>query len=385
MRILLFMLVLIANVSWAQPEIFGGTDNSLLKPLKSGLEFESTVTGFIGLDYIIPFKNKTELKLGSFLGRKRSVEGTSLKYNNTYVSLFSNYHFALGDKLSFNLGPQYSILIESYTLNGAVKDDLKGYENYLSLNTGFEYRLQKNLNIGIIYEAPLFNSQLASWPSFKIKIGVVIDKNFFAVDRKRKVNTKAAVKITELNKSALIVSLNSYKNKIDTYRKHGNEKMARLIESKRDQKNKELISAFNNYFDFCPVYFFYNSDSKKIKEKDFSNVFLNSDLQKDNTIKFDYDEFLIGQLGYTLTDTSQVYGYGDVYKNGYNSAAGYTKSATIESDLGHYGFNIKNQNFEFIAHPFPSFTSAYFAFIRIKDEKLVKRLNKRLYKFLIEN
>lgn len=385
MRFLIVFFVIVANISWAQTdfkiEVFGGADNSLLKPLESGKEFEPVATGYFGLNYIFEFKDESDLRFGSFVGRKRSLDENTLKYNNTFVSLFANYYIPLSSKLKFSLGPQYSVLVNSYTENGAVEKPMDGYNSYLALNAGLEYELQKNLNIGIIYEAPIANPQLASWPSFKVKLGITIDENLFKKDQRVTRHKKSDVKINELRNAAMLVSLRSYKKQIEAYREKGNEKMAQHIEFKRDELNRSIVDAFVSEFDFCPVYFFYNSDSKKIKERNFENVFVNLDLKVDSLIEFDLETFMIGSLGFSVTDTNVSYSYVDVYKNGYNNAAGYARSSMVESDISHYGFSIMDKDFNYIEKPFPRFVNGYFLVVRKSIPKIVIKVNEKLYKF----
>lgn len=385
MRFLIVFLIFVANISIAQSdfklEIIGGTDNSLLKPMDSNLKFKSTITGFFGLAYVFECKDKSDLRLGSFIGRKRSVDESTLKYNNTYISFFSNYYLPLSPKLSFSLGPQYSVLINSYTEKGAVEKQMHGYNSYLALNAGVEYKLQKNLNIGLVYEAPLFDSKLASWPNFKVKLGITIDQNLFKGKERAVRQLKSNTKIKDLRNTAMLVSLHGFAKQINAYRENGNEQMARNIEYKRDEINRTIVDAFITEFDFCPVYFFYNYDSKKIKEKNFDNVFVNSDLKNDSLIEFDLETFMIGSLGFSVTDTNISYSYVDVYKNGYNNAAGYTRSSMNESDISHYGFSIMDQNFEYIEKPFPRFVNGYFLVVKKSIPRIIVRINDKLYKY----
>ena len=199
-------------------------------------------------------------------------------------------------------------------------------------------------------------------------------------DRKSR-REESKIQIQVLKNTGLLVRLKSYKKQLDhlTDEKYASRKDA--IIKHRDEENMEIINAFNNEFDFCPVYFFYNSDTKKIIEKDFKNVFINKDLAKDPNITFALDTFLIGELGYVVTDSTTTYGSTAGYKNGINNADGYAQSATTSSDFSNYGFNIRTQNFILINRPFPRFTSGYFAFVKRSPKTIIKRVNRDLHRY----
>jgi len=359
--------------------IFGGPEYSILQAPNDSIAVKGLIVPFFGIETLIPIKNASHLRVGSSLFRKRSIDAQQVKYNNTFVSLFANFYVPISKSIFVSVGPQYSILLNSYSLNGAVEEDITGYNSYMSANVGVDFKLQSHLNLGLVSEFPINNPKINAWPNIKIKLSVIIDKDLFKVKRKTSNQKAAKVKIGELKRSALLVRLRSYKKQLDLLEGEQYANRKQLIIDKRDKDNKEIMTSFKEEFDFCPVYFFYNYDTKKVLNKQFDGIFLNSNLEKDANISFDLDTFMIGELGYMITDTTNTDSYVDVYKNGYNNAEGYSKSSTVESNLAHYGFSIRNQDLKFIAKPFPGYISGYVLFIKRSKRTIINKLNKNLY------
>jgi len=377
------LLLLISIFSFSQDNfkfaLYGGPDFSLLESPADSITVESLVTPFFGLEFLYPMSGNNHIRFGAsyFLkGSKNNRNG--IKYKNTFASVYANYHLGLSDNVFLTFGPQYSFLLNAYTLNGSVKEDMSDYQSYMSINGGIDIQLQSHLNLGVIYEYPINNNKLSAWPSIKVKASIIIDNDLFKVKEKKSKKTYSENKLKELKRTALLVSLRGYKRQLDALRKVGDTTRFKLVEQKRDNLNRSIMDAFAKEFDFCPVYFFYNYDTRKIKDREFNNVFLAYDLKIDSTIQFNLDTFLIGELGYTVTDTSVTTNHSVVYKNGFNMADGYAESETIESDISHYGFYIRNQDFSFIGKPFPSFISGYVLFVRRSNEGVIRRLNNSL-------
>ena len=358
MRLLVFIFFVCAvSLSQAQSDfkinLFGGPDFSLLQPPADSIDVDFAVTIFGGVEMLYDISDKNHIRFGSSIFNKRSTTEKQLQFNNTFVSVFANYHFKLAKSVYLFGGPQYSILLQSNTVHGTVKEDISGYDSYMSVNAGIDFRLQSHLNVGVIYEYPINNPKLANWPSIKVKLSLLIDKELFKLNEKKKKRAYSEVKLQELKETALLVRLRGYKNQIDILEGKGDSSRVKLIKQKRDEHNRSIVDAFNSEFNYSPVYFFYNYDTEKIKNKEFENVFLNKDLKIDSSIVFSLDSFLVAELDYTKLDST--------------------------TDFSNYGLSIKDQDFEVLPKPFPRFVSGYTAFIRKSPKAIVRKLNNRLY------
>ena len=381
------ILFLISIFTYSQEELkfvlFGGPDFSLLDaPAEDSTTVKPLVSPLFGAELRYPITSNSNLDFGTSYFLKSSIDIHYIKYHNHFASVYANYYYSITKGFGISFGPQYSILLKAQSVHGVNKTSLTGYQSYTSVNVGVNFRLQNHLNMGVIYEYPIDNPKLASWPSIRIKLSLIIDNDLMGIDRKKQKYKSSQIKYRKLKKSALLVRLRGYQKQINVFAERGDTSMVRLMMQKRVTLNRSIMNAFASEFDFCPVYFFYNYDTKKIKSKDFKSVFINKNLAIDSTILFDLDTFLIGELGYNLIgDTSQIFGSGDVYKNGFNSADGYARASTTDSDISHYGFYIRDQDFSYIDRPFPNFISGKFLFFKISHTAIIRKLNDRLKNF----
>ncbi len=390
MKKIIILIILLPYFTWAQKDIsfdlFGGMDYNELQPENSSIDVSPRFSPFGGVGINIPIKTRQNfLQVGAMYYMKSSKDVFHIKYRSVGVSALAKYYLSLSKNIWLNMGGQYSIPMESYVLSGAIKDFTNIYKPYFSLNAGLRFQLQKNLSAEVSYEYPIGNSYLKAFPNIKMSIAITLNKELFKKQAKQDNKEKSVKLIHDLKNTALLVSLPSYKYRINKYLEAGNTEMVKRIKEERHRKNIALMTAFKTYFDFCPVYFFYNHDTYKIKNSDFENIFLNESLENDPNIKFNKSEFLVGRLGYSNLDTTQNASYTDVYKNGFNIAEGYTVSYQSESNFSNYGFTMVNQDFEFLDSPFPSHTRGYVLFTRRSPANLVKRLNEKIHKFYQES
>ncbi len=370
-------------------DIKGGIDYSKLLPINDSLEVEPRTSPYFGLSANFPTDNNHEFQTGIVYQMKASMDEMHIKYRSIGLGLFGKYQYCLLNRIWLNVGAQYTIPIKSYALlpiyhqylRGAKEVKIKKYASYFSLSVGFKVQLNKRLFFDMAYEYPVNNPYLSKFPSIKAGISIRIDKNDFKFEKQKVKKEQSKALIKQFKKTALLVSLPSYKHQINQYKKNGNTKVAKRIINKRDERNRTLMEAFRKHFDFCPVYFFYNDDTEKVRAKDLNGIFVNSDLEKDPSIQLDDSLFLVGKLGYSVLHQSDNKSYTDVYKNGYNLAEGYTQSGVKDSDYSNYGFTMVNQDFKLMPKPFPSHTRGYFLFMKLSEDKIVTKLNQNLHRF----
>ena len=81
------------------------------------------------------------------------------------------------------------------------------------------------------------------------------------------------VQINDIKNSTLLIKLSTNEHLINHHINNGNLKKAELIRNQQNQKNQQIISAFEQAWSSCRVYFFYSNHSNKIKNKQFDNLF----------------------------------------------------------------------------------------------------------------
>jgi hypothetical protein len=194
--------------------------------------------------------------------------------------------------------------------------------------------------------------------------------------------TVAEKQINQLKAGALLVRLQTKKNSVSALRQTGQDKLADKIETRQNEYNFSIVTAFKNNFRFCPVYFFLSDYSKYIVEKQFDKViFLNDRLVEDTTIKFNYESFLTAEFGTIEQDTAKYFAY---YRNESNNNEGLEKNKNYygEPGLGFSALIIKSEQFIQLKRPFPFYVRTYES-LPIEREKgmVVSQMNKKLSNF----
>ena len=111
--------------------------------------------------------------------------------------------------------------------------------------------------------------------------------------------------IKELKENVLLVRLRTRQPVIDALVKAERNEEAKKVELDQLQKNQEIIAAFDQYFDFCPVFFFRSNYSEYIiKNQLDSIVFLNDTAGLDPGIKVQSKLFYLAQITGLAADTS---------------------------------------------------------------------------------
>lgn len=188
--------------------------------------------------------------------------------------------------------------------------------------------------------------------------------------------------ILTLSDGVLLVRLRTRKATIDTLRKFGHHKKAEKLEKIQAEVNKNLISAFEAHFNFCPTYFFFSDQSVKVKKKEFDQVvFLDKNLQPDSTVVVNNDKFLVAEIDVTRQDTTK-------YFEGYDYSS--HPSPSKKQALYWGGPNIAidaivlmSDEFVQIKRPFPYYASTKGTQQPCKQviEKAVYKLNRKLHAY----
>ncbi len=140
----------------------------------------------------------------------------------------------------------------------------------------------------------------------------------FSVNGQTRFNTEAIAdkqideynseqQINKLKNGALLVRLNTSAPLLKALKKRGKTELYQKMQKRQWDENHEIIEAFNDYFHFCNVYFFYSYDSDYIRESKTDSVtFLNDSLQADTTIQLKEHYFLVADFARLKPDTSTI-------------------------------------------------------------------------------
>jgi len=82
--------------------------------------------------------------------------------------------------------------------------------------------------------------------------------------------------LQQLKEGTLLIRLNTNARKIAILKKQGKQKRAAKIEERTKRREKEIVAAFEDHYDFSNYCFYYEGDSKAIvKDRDFSKTIYN--------------------------------------------------------------------------------------------------------------
>ena len=186
----------------------------------------------------------------------------------------------------------------------------------------------------------------------------------------------AREQINQLHNGVLLVRLQTKKKSIEALKKRGQLKLAGEIKAKQESLNKEIVSAFQRNFDFCPTYFFYSNYSQEIIDKSFEEIqFLDKNLLPDTKIKFDNKSFLTAEFGTIEQDTTN--------RVPVNNGAEKQEQKYSGSNMGFGALIIKSEQFNQLKKPFPFYVRTYDSLpIKRKPRVVVRKMNEKLHEFL---
>ena len=184
--------------------------------------------------------------------------------------------------------------------------------------------------------------------------------------------------IKELHNGALLVRLRTRSNSINALRKAGKDWAADKIAERQALRNYEIVQAFRNHFDFCPVYFFFSSDSRSVAEQQFGEVhFLNDTLGHDPSISFDGGAYLTAEFANIEQDTMQRFSH-------YSTSTADNRSARYYGgpNFGFGALIIKSKQFAQLRDPFPYYVRTYDSLpIKRSVDTVVKVMNQKLHRY----
>jgi len=167
--------------------------------------------------------------------------------------------------------------------------------------------------------------------------------------------------IETLKDGALLVRLQTSGNKIEKLKEAG--ELAKALETEKNQKqrNERIAEAFENYFDFCPVYFFYSDNSRKLKKGEFSGILMNSRFETVEATQLGPDAWLMAEFGQTQVSLSEGGGV----------------------SRGSIALVIKDRDFIQLQDPFPAY-AGWSILKEANEDSSVEKMNQDLHIFYNE-
>ncbi|MEO8150069.1 MAG: hypothetical protein ABI723_20700 [Bacteroidia bacterium] len=193
----------------------------------------------------------------------------------------------------------------------------------------------------------------------------------------------ALQQIKQLHDGCLLVRLPQNKLAVKALVKAGKTATAEKLKSDLNKMNHNIVTAFNSYFDFCPVYYFYAEHSDSILNKNFSGIILDSNFQIIEAPLLMEKKFFVVEICKTVPDTLMLR---DSYKyRGTNSDEEIKKKIYYEACSNHMNsLVIKSDRFIQLSKPFPFKKNILFTDGMPKAKKIkraVNKINAKLYNY----
>lgn len=120
-------------------------------------------------------------------------------------------------------------------------------------------------------------------------------------------STEIAVQqINQLRNGLLLVQLDSKQTEIFILKKQGRKAMAEALKKEQYLKNKEICYAFNSYFDFCPVFYFYKAYATELRNQNFDKVVvLDETLEPAYKVDLSDENYWISELGFNAPNVAK--------------------------------------------------------------------------------
>lgn len=181
--------------------------------------------------------------------------------------------------------------------------------------------------------------------------------------------------IKSLKNGALLVRLKTRDKSLEAYRAAGAEELAKRIEQEQFEENLRTFNVFTEFFDFCPVYFFYANQTKQVLSGETKGNLLNEYLQPDSTIQLLTDTFYIAEIDVlyeTLPDEDEEFDE-TLQDENIHKAKNRHAETTLQNVIV-----IKDRNLVQLKRPFPFYVRTMLD--RFLPSKVAK-FNLQLHKF----
>ena len=115
---------------------------------------------------------------------------------------------------------------------------------------------------------------------FLLILGILFfwSEPYFAQNENDEEELTAENHIARLKNGKLLVRLKTMQNTVLMLEARGLQEDADEIWENQIKENRAIAKAFELFFDFCPVYFFYDENSEAVKSGDYEDYILNYDL-----------------------------------------------------------------------------------------------------------
>lgn len=344
-------LLLITAETKAEPE---SKENNLAKGFNLGLSISELVTDGDSLDNVQAdhlirptFGIYRDLwKWGKFSmrgGVNYGLRGARInggRYRNMlhYLDAPVNFRYELFSFLDIYAGAKPSFRFLAHQYDNEKSSTLSNYEdlpnshNYdLNISGGIEMEINEYLGMFFNYSRGLNavnedDSEGLFHSTFELGFNIDLSDRTFTSLFVDEADTMARHHIAQLSDGILLVRLQDREGTIRELEEREMFEEIEELKQRTETTNRKIIDAFEHYFDFTEVMFFYSSNSNEIKVRNFDNVFPADDEEENGNYLIGDKPFYIAEFG----SVDQNHGIGSLE-----------------------GLIIKNEYFASLRRPFP--------------------------------
>ena len=184
--------------------------------------------------------------------------------------------------------------------------------------------------------------------------------------------TLARAKAMQLKNGTLLVNLHTYTTTVTALQNSGRQKEADKLQGDLKQMNQQIINAFETYFHFCNVYYFYSNNSDAVKAHKYDYVVFDSAFNPVTASLLDTTSLFIAD--FSTTDNSR----------NLNSDSDDNREKSTANDFTMSGLILRDKNMIQLNKPFPYYVRvSNFEMVLTKEKiyKAIIKLNRKLNEF----
>lgn len=197
---------------------------------------------------------------------------------------------------------------------------------------------------------------------------------------------RASSTLRALKSGAVVVRLKTSERSVDAYRRAGKTDIADRIVAERKKQNQKMYYAYKTYFTFCPVYFIYAKDTKQLMDGN-RKIFLNEDLNYDDTISFNYTNYIFSEYGSAeaFSDFSDVAApsTGGVTSGPYGNKTDTIATETNTMPASTSSLIFLDKHLKQLKRPFPYLEAVYLESFNASVKNLNRELAKAYYRLVM--
>lgn len=209
-----------------------------------------------------------------------------------------------------------------------------GNGNGISILLGSGFKISNNLELNINYAAGVTNKSSNIQIGIAHRFGGNSKKKTLSIRKQRVWASKNQVK--KLKDGTLLFRLQTLQPKIDAMKKAGLIEESKTVEEEQRELNLGLVKAFKAAYKFSNALFFYSHSSNQVRNKKFSNIFLNYSLEVDSSISLPKREVIFTAGFQNIErDTIKIFQSNDMRENFepiYYGGTDYTFTALVIMD-----------------------------------------------------